>query len=64
MKKWHPDKHKNNVTKATQMSTTINEAYEIVSTYCNNYEYDFSEEKIKKDYTTPAEWWHDKFGGK
>ncbi|MDD3060728.1 MAG: J domain-containing protein, partial [Sulfurimonas sp.] len=30
MKKWHPDKHKDDVTKATQMSMQINEAYEII----------------------------------
>jgi len=64
MKKWHPDKHKNSVSKATKMSSTINESYEIVLSYCNNYEYDFSEEKIKRDQLTPTEWWHDKFGGR
>lgn len=63
MKKWHPDKHKDNVDQATSMSFTINAAYELISEYCNNYEYDFSEDKIQKDYLTPAEWWHSKFGG-
>ena len=62
MKKWHPDKHKDDSTKATTMSIQINEAYEIVLEYCTHYEYDFSEEKIKKLHLTPAEWWHDKFG--
>ena len=62
MKKWHPDKHKDDTLKATTMSITINEAYEIVLSYCNNYEYDFSEEKIKRDYLTPAQWWQEKFG--
>ena len=64
MKKWHPDKHKDNQEKANKMSMKINEAYEIVSDYCNNYEYSFDEELIKKKYLTPAEWWHQKFGGK
>lgn len=64
MKKWHPDKHSNNLAQATQMSATINEAYELILNYCNNYEYDFNEEKIRKDYLTPAQWWHEKFGGK
>lgn len=64
MKTWHPDKHPNNVEKATQMSVMINEAYEIVLNYCNNYEYDFNEEKIKKVFYTPEQWWHDKFGNR
>ncbi|MBU0721010.1 J domain-containing protein [bacterium] len=64
MKKWHPDKHKDNVEKATKMSMQINEAYEIILDYCNNYEYSFDEENIKKTSYSPAEWWHDKFGNR
>jgi preprotein translocase subunit Sec63 len=64
MKKWHPDKHKDDPEKATKMSMKINEAYEIVLEYCDNYEYSFEEERIKKAYYTPQEWWHDKFGGR
>jgi len=62
MKKWHPDKHKDDSEKATKMSTQINEAYEIIIDYCNNYEYSFEEENIKKTTYSPSEWWHDKFG--
>jgi len=64
MKKWHPDKHTDDVAKATTMSAQINEAYEIIINYCNNYEYSFDEESIKKSTYTPQEWWHDKFGGR
>lgn len=64
MNKWHPDKHKDNVEKATLMSSQINEAYEIIMNYCNNYEYSFEEESIKKSTYSPSEWWHDKFGGR
>ena len=64
MKKWHPDKHIADVAKATQMSAKINEAYEIIIEYCNNYEYSFDEERIKKSTYSPSEWWHDKFGGR
>ncbi|OIP54447.1 MAG: molecular chaperone DnaJ [Helicobacteraceae bacterium CG2_30_36_10] len=62
MKKWHPDKHKSDVEKATKMSMKINEAYEIILSYCNNYEYSFDEETIKRSHYTPTEWWNDKFG--
>jgi len=64
MKKWHPDKHKDDADKATQMSMLINEAYEIIMDYCNSYTYPFDEESIKKNSYTPSEWWHDKFGGR
>ncbi|MBA3026887.1 MAG: J domain-containing protein [Sulfurimonas sp.] len=64
MKKWHPDKHKDDVQKATQMSMLINEAYEIILDYCNNYEFSFDEEHIKKSHYSPSEWWNDKFGGR
>lgn len=61
MKKWHPDKHKDDIEKATKISTQINEAYEIIMQYCANYEYSFDEEHVKKTSYTPQEWWNDKF---
>ncbi len=64
MNKWHPDKHVNDSDKATQMSMQINEAYETIMNYCNNYEYSFDEESIKKTTYSPSEWWHEKFGGR
>lgn len=64
MKKWHPDKHKDDVDKATKMSMQINEAYNIILDYCNSYEYSFDEEHIKKTSFTPEQWWNDKFGGR
>lgn len=62
MKKWHPDKHPDEVDKATKMSMKINEAYSVIMDYCNDYEYSFDEENIKKTSFTPEEWWNDKFG--
>lgn len=64
MKKWHPDKHKDDVEKATKMSFKINEAYKMIMHYIDNYEYDFSEERMKRATFTPQEWWNDKFGGR
>jgi len=64
IKKWHPDKHKDEMQKATQMSMQINEAYEIILKYCNEYEYSFYEDTIKKASYSPQEWWHDKFGNR
>ena len=64
MKTWHPDKHPDEVEKATKMSMQINEAYNIILDYCNSYEYSFEEQNIKKTTFTPQEWWHDKFGNR
>lgn len=64
MKKWHPDKHKDNEDQATKMSMQINEAYEVVMLYCENFEFPFDEEHIKKVTQTPEEWWHERFSGK
>jgi curved DNA-binding protein CbpA len=64
MKQWHPDKHKDDVEKATKISMQINEAYQIILDYCNNYEYSFDEDSIKRKSYSPSEWWHDKFGSR
>jgi len=62
MKKWHPDKHKDNYEQATHMSMLINEAYKTILDYCNSYEYPLDEESIKSSTYTPQEWWNNKFG--
>ena len=64
MKKWHPDKHKDDPKKATTMSAQVNEAYEVIMDYISNYEFSFDEEHVKKATYSPEEWWHDKFGGR
>ena len=64
MKKWHPDKHKDNPDEANQMSMKINAAYETVMTYVGNYEYRFDEEFIKDATISPQEWWEKRFGGR
>ncbi len=64
MRRWHPDKHPENIEQATQMSADINRAYEIIMDYIENYEYDLSEDTIKKKTQTPQEWWNERFNGK
>ncbi len=62
MKKWHPDINKDDIKIATAMSIKINEAYDIVLQYCNNYEYPFDEQTLKKSTLSAQEWWREKFG--
>jgi len=64
MKKWHPDKHKDNIDKATKMSAQINEAYKTILEYTTNYEYPLDEESIKMQYQSPSEWMERRFGNK
>ena len=64
MKKWHPDKNRDDLETATTMSIQINEAYETVLAYCNSYEYPFDEDSLKKVSLSPQEWWEEKFGTK
>ena len=60
--KWHPDKNPDDLETAQQMSTQINEAYQVVLEYCNNYEYSFKEEDIREKSANPHEWWEARFG--
>ena len=64
MKKWHPDKHKDEIEKATQMSAQINEAYKTVLEYTKEYEYPFDEESLKSTHQSPSEWMKNRFGDK
>ncbi len=64
MRKWHPDKHPDNIKQATQMSASINHAYETIMNYIESYEYDFDEVTIKKKTQTPQEWWEERFNSK
>jgi len=64
MKKWHPDKHQDDPKKATHMSMQINEAYEVILDYCENFEFPLDEDHIKNVTQTPQEWWHNQFGNR
>jgi len=62
MKLWHPDTvGDDEKDKATKMSYLINESYEIILNYCNEYEFDFSESEINR-HLPVDEWWRNKFG--
>ncbi len=60
-KQWHPDLCQDKPTLCHQMTTKINEAYEIVMAYIKQYQYSFTEKEIKR-YFTAEEWWQSRFG--
>lgn len=64
MKRWHPDKHKDDIEIATKMSSDINGAYSLILQYCDNYEYRFDEEYLQNMTLSPQEWWEKRFGGR
>ena len=45
---WHPDKCKDDPHKCKEKTREVIEAYGIIVNYCNDYEYPFSEEGLKK----------------
>lgn len=59
--KWHPDRHRDNKEQCHEMASKINTAYKLILAYCNQYEYSFAQEEVKK-YISKEEWWHIRFG--
>jgi DnaJ-class molecular chaperone len=61
MTKWHPDKCQGKKEICEQKAKEINDAYEIIMSYCNNYNFSFSKKEVEK-YITDGEWWFKRFG--
>lgn len=61
LSKWHPDKCREDPEKCREMTRKIVSAYETIMEYCNNYQYDFSEETVKS-HRSPDQWWIETFG--
>ena len=64
MIRWHPDICRENQKKCEEMVREIAHAYRIIIDYCNNYEYSFRREDLKRarSYKEYDEWWHERFG--
>ena len=58
---WHPDKCKEDPDTCTEMTRKIISAYQKIMDYCDNYQYSFTDETIKR-HLTPEEWWFERFG--
>lgn len=61
IRKWHPDRCDKGSEACKQMTTRIIAAYRIISDYCKNYKFSFTEDEVSK-YLTGEEWWLQRFG--
>lgn len=59
--RWHPDKCLEDQEARTEMTRQIVSAYQTILDYCQQYQYSFSEEAVKK-HLSPEEWWFEHFG--
>lgn len=61
IRKWHPDKCREDIETCREMTTNIITAYRILNDYCKNYKFSFSKEEVGK-YLSAEEWWFERFG--
>ncbi|MFZ7113584.1 MAG: J domain-containing protein [Desulfatiglandales bacterium] len=61
LRKWHPDSCREDKTLCQERTRAIIRAYNILADYCDNYNYSFSREEVKK-YISQEEWWVERFG--
>ncbi len=61
LKKWHPDKKREDEEKCNEMIHKIVKAYKIIMNYCNNYKISFSRESVIK-HLSDEDWWYERFG--
>jgi hypothetical protein len=63
IRRWHPDRCTGDQdrTHCNEMTAKLNAAYAVIRVYCNEYQFSFREEDIRK-YMSREEWWLDRFG--
>jgi DnaJ-class molecular chaperone len=61
IRRWHPDRCKEDKVACQEMTTRIIAAYRIINQYCKNYKFSFSQEEVSK-YISAEEWWFERFG--
>ena len=58
---WHPDKHPEDSERASEMTRSLIDAYQVLMTYCRLYQYDFGENEVQRQYAGD-DWWETRFG--
>jgi len=61
LRKWHPDTCNDENNECLEMTRRITEAYTIILRYCNEYEFSFRKEEVKKS-CSAEEWFAQRFG--
>lgn len=61
IKQWHPDVCRKRKDVCEKISKKINDAYNCLMAYCNQYKFSFSEAEVEK-YISFEEWWFKRFG--
>lgn len=60
-KRYHPDQNIGNETEANARMQKINEAYKLISRYCENYRFGFDNATVAKN-ANYFKWWFGRFG--
>lgn len=61
LRRYHPDTCSGEPELCLTMTRKITDAYKIVLSYCDRYEFSFTEEEIQKN-CSAEEWWLKRFG--
>ena len=59
--KWHPDTSSEEREVCNEMTRKIVSAYQVITDYCRQYQYSFSEDAVRR-HLSPEDWWFDRFG--
>ncbi|MGE4296003.1 MAG: J domain-containing protein [Campylobacterales bacterium] len=61
-KKWHPDRNpREKEAECKARMQTINEAYELILRYCENYRFSFEAQTVERN-ADFGRWWASRFG--
>lgn len=58
---WHPDKCPEQEEVSNEMTRKIIDAYATLMEYCQQYQYSFSKNSVKR-HQSSEEWWFERFG--
>jgi curved DNA-binding protein CbpA len=61
----HPDKHGGDESNGNENMKRLNRAYKLLTDYCHDYRYSFSQEDIARVYPEEEDYrsWYDKWSG-
>lgn len=60
MRQWHPDRGSGTNKKCTEMTVKLARAYKLITEYCNQYKFSFSEGDVRH-HLSDEEWLDERF---